>query len=98
MDISQMARAVIAEDKRGGDSLASFDRSIVGDAAIRILIPLQNTAATAKHLEILAAAVERARAMLSYRIRDERALLSAVRSILREANKRVNAYRRIRRD
>jgi len=98
MNIQQMARAVIAEVNNGGDSLNPLDRLVVGDAAVRILLPLRNTAETAKHLQILATEVERARMMLSHRIRDERGLLLAVRSILRDANKKINPYRRVRKD
>jgi hypothetical protein len=40
----------------------------------------------------------RSRVILSYAQKDERGTILAVRGLLREANKKVNAYRRIRAD
>lgn len=92
--IRDMARN--SADKEG--VMTDFDRLLVGDSAVQVRIPLRDTQMTAKHLAVLAEAVERARAHLSYKTADERASLLTVRSLLRTANKKINAYKRLRTD
>lgn len=93
-DIRQMARDVMADK----DGMAEIDRDLIGYSKVRIDLPLRDTRMMAKHLELLAAAIDRARVILSYQQKDERGSILAVRGLLREANKKVNAYRRIRAD
>lgn len=93
-DIRQMARDVMADK----DGLHQLDRDIIGYGKVRIDLPLRDTQMLKKHLDVLAAAIDRSRVILSYAQKDERGTLLAVRGFLREANKKVNAYRRIRAD
>ena len=104
MELSEDQRAAIrkmaretADDKRDG-VLTDFDKMILGRPSVRVNVPLRDTVKLAKHLEVLAAAVERARAVVSYRQKDERATLLAVRGLLRDANQKMNAYRALRWD
>lgn len=92
--IRQMARD---SDHKDG-VLTAFDKDILGSSKVRVDVPLRDTVMLAKHLEILAAAIDRCRIILSYKQRDERGSLLAVRGLMREANKKINAYRRIRAD
>lgn len=92
--IREMARDVMTDR----DGLAQIDRDIIGNGKVRIDLPLRDTQMMAKHLEVLAAAIDRCRMILSYKTKDERGSILAVRGLLREANKKVNAYRRIRSD
>lgn len=78
------------------DHLSEFDRSIIGYGKVRIDLPLRDTQMMKKHLELLAAAVDRCRVILSYSQKDERGTILAVRGILREVNQKVNAYRNVR--
>lgn len=78
--------------------LSAFDHMLMGHERVQVRIPLRDTKMLAKHLEVLSAAVDRSRAILSYGVRDERGTLLAVRALLREANQKINAYRRIRPD
>lgn len=92
--IRQMARETA--NKEG--VLTDFDLLILGKERVRIDLPLRDTQMVAKHLDVLAGAIDRCRAMLAYRQRDERGSLLAIRALLREANQKINAYRRIRQD
>lgn len=92
--IRQAARD--SADKDG--ILTDFDRLILGNERVQVRIPLRDTKMLAKHLDILSAAVDRSRAVLSYGVRDERGALLMVRGLLRDANKKINAYKRIRQD
>lgn len=92
--IRQAARD--SADKDG--ILTDFDRLILGNERVQVRIPLRDTKMLAKHLDILSAAVDRSRAVLSYGVRDERGALLMVRGLLRDANKKINAYKRIRPD
>lgn len=78
--------------------LTSFDHMLIGNERVQVRVPLRDTKMLAKHLELLSAAVDRSRAILSYAVRDERGTLLAVRALLREANRKINAYKRIRPD
>jgi hypothetical protein len=78
--------------------LTDFDRLLIGNERVQVRLPLRDTKMLAKHLDILAAAIDRSRAVLSYGVRDERGALLMVRALLREANQKINAYRRIRPD
>lgn len=78
--------------------LSNFDLLILGNERVQVRIPLRDTKMLAKHLDLLAAAIDRSRAILSYGVRDERGALLMVRGLLREANQKINAYRRIRPD
>ena len=92
--IRKMARE--SDDKDG--VLTNFDKDLIGYGRVRIDLPLRDTKMMAKHLEVLAAAIDRCRVILSYQHKDERGSILAVKGFLREANKKVNAYRRIRPD
>lgn len=92
--VRRMARD--SADREG--VLTQFDRDLIGSARVRIELPLRCTKALAQHLKLLAGAVERGQAVLSYRTQDERASLLAVRGLVREANQKINSYRRIRTD
>lgn len=94
-EIRQMARDT-ANPEEG--VLTNFDRLILGTERVRMDMPLRDTVMLAKHLEVLAAAVDRCRIIVSYKVRDERATLLAVRGLLRDANKKINAYKRVRTD
>lgn len=92
--VRRMARDVMADK----DGLSQYDQDIIGYSKVRIDLPLRDTQMMKKHLEVLAAAIDRSRVILSYAQKDERGTILAVRGLLREANKKVNAYRRIRAD
>ncbi len=92
--IRKMARE--SGDKDG--VLSNFDKDLIGYSKVRIDLPLRDTRMMSKHLEVLAAAIDRCRVILSYQQKDERGSILAVKGLLREANKKVNAYRRIRPD
>lgn len=92
--VAKMARD--SADKEG--VLTGFDQLLIGKERVRLDIPLRDTVMLAKHLEVLGAAVDRCRAILSYKVRDERGSLLAARALLREANQKINAYKRIRAD
>lgn len=95
-DIRKMARESGDPDKEG--VLTNFDRDILGANRVRIDIPLRDTVMLAKHLDVLAGAIDRCRVILSYKQRDERATLLATRGLIRDAHKKINAYKRMRRD
>lgn len=99
MPIDMEAIRQSARDSADKDGvLTDFDRLLVGNERVQVRMPLRDTKMLAKHLDILAAAVDRSRAVLSYGVRDERGALLMVRALLREANQKINAYRRIRPD
>jgi hypothetical protein len=92
--VRKMARDVM-QDR---DHLSRFDRDLIGRPSARLDVKLQDTASLRNNLAVLRAAIERCEAILSYKTLDERASLMAVRGLLREANQKINAYRRIRPD
>ena len=99
MPIDMEAIRQSARDSATKDGvLTDFDRLLVGNERVQVRVPLRDTKMLAKHLDILAAAIDRSRAVLSYGVRDERGALLMVRALLREANQKINAYRRIRPD
>lgn len=102
MELTQTQREAIRKMARESDTkdgvLTDFDTLILGKERVRVDLPLRDTVMVAKHLDVLAGAIDRCRAMLAYRQRDERGSLLAIRALLREANQKINAYRRIRQD
>jgi hypothetical protein len=90
--VRQMAR----DEMKREDHLSEMDRSIIGTAAVRMDIKLQDTTQVLEALSVLESAISRCRAILSYKMLDERAALLTVRMLLREANQKNNKYRRIR--
>jgi hypothetical protein len=92
--IRQMARDTATKDS----PLSDFDRDIIGKPAVRVNVPLRDVAELAIHLRYLAEAVERARAILSYQGKDQRAAILAVRGLLRQAHLKLNTYKVVRRD
>lgn len=92
--IRRMAR----ETEHRDSPLSEFDRDLIGRASVRVNVPLRDTAELKVHLDYLASAVERARAILSYQGKDQRAAILAVRGLLREAHRKMNVYRVMRRD
>lgn len=99
MSINMEAIRQMASDSADKDGvLTDFDKDLIGYSKVRIDLPLRDTRMMAKHLDVLAAAIDRSRVILSYAQKDERGSILAVRGLLREANKKVNAYRRIRVD
>jgi len=99
MSIDLEAIRKAARDSADKDGvLTNFDLLLVGNERVQVRVPLRDTKMLAKHLDVLAAAVDRSRAILSYGVRDERGSLLAVRALLREANQKINAYKRIRPD
>lgn len=92
--VRQMARDVMADK----DGLTEFDRDIIGYSSVRVNLPLRDTVAMAKHLAILSEAIHQARAILSYRTKNERSSILTVRGLLRQANQKINPYKRVRID
>ena len=92
--IAKMARETATRDS----PLPNFDRDLIGNPSVRINVPLRDTAELRVHLDYLAGAVERARAVLSYQGKDQRAAIMAVRGLLRQAHQKMNVYRVMRRD
>lgn len=90
-------RKMARDEMEREDHLTPFDRDLIGPN-VRIDVKLQDTASLRSNLAVLRAAIERAEAILSYKTLDERAALMATRGLLRQANKKINAYRRIRPD
>jgi hypothetical protein len=92
--IRRMARGVM-DDK---DHLSALDRDVIGPRSVRVDVKLQDSVDLARHLEVLAGAIARAQAHLNSRTLDERTKLVVARQLLREANAKINAYRRIRQE
>jgi hypothetical protein len=92
--IRKMARESATRDS----PLSNFDRDIIGNPSVRVNVPLRDTVELRVHLDCLANAVERARAVLSYQGKDQRAAILTVRGLLRQAHKKMNVYRVMRRD
>ena len=92
--IRKMARETAHRDS----PLSEFDRDIIGKPSVRVNVPLRDTAELKVHLDLLANAVERSRAILSYQSKDQRAAILAVRGLLRQAHLKMNVYKVMRRD
>ena len=87
----------IAEESLSSDVLSEFDRNIVGGDSVRLSLPLRDPVECRRHLALIEDAAHRLRMLLEER-RPDRSLLFMVRGELRQLNRKLNAYRIVRRD
>lgn len=77
-----------------GDTLSDFDRMIAGANSVQVRLPLRDVSEMRRHLDVLAGALNDARAMLDHSGQKDRSLIIAVHGIFRQASRRINAFPR----
>lgn len=97
MDTASIGRQIARDSETPGDPLSEFDRSIVGGDSVRLNLPLRDPVECRRHLALIEDVAHRLRMQLEDR-RPDRSLLFMVRGELRMLNRKLNAYRTVRRD
>jgi hypothetical protein len=91
---AEFAKKIVADsaDEYDGDVLTPFDRDIVGASSVQLRIPLKDPVALRTHLALIEETARALRLRLEQSAKDRSHLFTA-RGVIRQLNKRINAYR-----
>lgn len=79
------------------EPLTDFDRTLVGEESVRLLLPLRDPEHLRHHLKLLQRTIHDCIAIVEQSGRNPRGVLLDVRGRMRDVNRQINVYRRIRR-